>query len=369
MGLAEMEGPAMRTRRVGQARECDLAIQIEPVRECRPTNNWRAGAREWSRFIYSEFIARACPTLLVLFLASVALADDHPLVVIVVGAEGTPEYGQQFRQWAERWEQAAKQGGADSATIGLEQPGASPDRELLHQRLTANADNDRSLWLILIGHGTFDGKRAKFNLRGEDITPDDLNEWLKATERPVAIVNCSSCSGAFLGELSAKNRVVVTATKSGHEYNFARLGDYLSSAIVDPKADLDKDEQTSLLEAFLVASAKVREFYASESRLTTEHALLDDNGDRLGTPADWFIGLRPTKAAKDGATLDGALARQFVLVHNAREEQLADEVRARRDELEKQLAELRGRKAGLEESAYFAELENILVELAKLYKD
>lgn len=292
-------------------------------------------------------------------------ADDHPLVLIVVGAEGTPEYGQQFRQWAERWQAAAMQGQAESVTIGLNEQDQTSDRSLLQQRLSEQPDDQRPIWLVLIGHGTFDGKKARFNLRGEDITPEDLNQWLKS-ERPVAIINCSSSSGAFLSELSGKGRVVITATKSGHEYNFARLGDYLSSAIVDPKADLDKDDQTSLLEAFLVASAKVREFYASESRLATEHALIDDNGDKLGTPAEWFVGLRPTKAAKDGAALDGALARQFVLVRSQAEEQILAETRKKRDELELKLAELRQRKATMEEDAYFAELEKLLVELARL---
>ena len=299
-----------------------------------------------------------------LLMPTLMLADDHPRVIIVVGAEGTPEYGQQFRQWAERWQAAAKQGEAESVTIGLE-ASETPDRDLLKQHLAQQPDDQRPLWLVLIGHGTFDGKKARFNLRGEDITPEDLNQWLKS-ERPTAVINCSSCSGAFLSELSGKNRVVIAATRSGHEYNFARLGDYLSATISDPKSDLDKDDQTSLLEAFLVAAAKVREFYTSESRLATEHALIDDNADRLGTPAEWFVGLRPTKAAKDGAALDGALARQFVLVRSDREEQLPEEVRQRRDALELKLAELRQRKTMLEEDAYFAELETILVELARL---
>jgi hypothetical protein len=300
-----------------------------------------------------------------LMLPAFARANDHPLVIIVVGAEGTPEYGQQFRQWVERWQAAAKQGQAESVVIGLDESTESSDRALLQQRLTDQLEDQRPLWLILIGHGTFDGKKARFNLRGEDLTPEDLNQWLKA-ERPVAIINCSSCSGAFLSELSAKGRAVITATKSGHEYNFARLGDYLSSSIVDPQADLDKDDQTSLLEAFLVASARVREFYASESRLATEHALIDDNADRLGTPGEWFVGLRPTKAAKDGAALDGALAKQFVLVRSDAEQKLPAEIRQQRDALELKLAELRQRKSTLDDDAYFAELERILVELARL---
>ena len=94
----------------------------------------------------------------------------------------------------------------------------------------------------------------------------------------------------------AQNRVVVTATRSGDEQNFARFGQYLAEAIADPRADLDKDGQVSLLEAFLTASSRVDEYYRTRSQLATEHALLDDNGDRLGTPADWFRGVRATEA-------------------------------------------------------------------------
>jgi hypothetical protein len=298
------------------------------------------------------------------------LAAERPQVIIVVGAEGTSEYGEQFRTWGKRWWEGAKKGQAAAKVIGLS-PAAEDDadRKQLEELLSKSVEEKSPLWLIFIGHGTFDGKVAKFNLRGDDVSAGDLSQWLKDHDRPLAVIDCTSCSGPFLSELSGKNRVVITATKSGHEYNFARFGDYLSQAILDPKCDLDKDDQTSLLEAYLFASAQVREFYKTEARLATEHALLEDNGDRLGTPAEWFQGLRPTKAAKDGAQLDGSLARTFVLVPAEREEKLPEDVRARRDELEKQLAALRGRKKELDEAAYFAELEQVLVELARLTQE
>ena len=66
----------------------------------------------------------------------------------------------------------------------------------------------------------------------------------------------------------------------------------LSEAIADPAADLDKDGQTSLLEAWLAAAQRTADFYKNEERLATEHSLLDDNGDGLGTPPDWFQGVR-----------------------------------------------------------------------------
>ena len=80
----------------------------------------------------------------------------------------------------------------------------------------------------------------------------------------------------------------------------------------------------------LSASGRTSEFYRTRSRLATEHALLDDNGDRLGTPADWFRGVRATRRAKDGAPLDGIRAHQLHLILSDRERKLTAQVRQRR---------------------------------------
>ena len=303
-------------------------------------------------------------------MACSALAEAAgPAVLVVVGAEGTAEFGEQFRGWAERWKAAAESAKAEYQAIGLDESGNKADREVLVEVLEALAksDNQETVWLVLIGHGTFDGKTPKFNLRGADFTPVELKTWLKNMERPVAIINCASASGPFLNGLSGENRLVVTATRAGSEYNFARFGEHLSTAITNLQADLDKDDQVSLLEAFLYASAGVRDFYAGEGRLATEHALIDDNGDELGTPADWFAGLRATKRAKDGAELDGMRAAQLVLVRSQREERLSPELRLRRDELERELAKLRQSKAELPEEEYLEKIEPILLELGRLY--
>jgi hypothetical protein len=304
-----------------------------------------------------------------LFAAS-ALADDRQAVLVVVGAPGADEYAAPFAAWAERWKQAAEQSGADFHAIGLaEAAEKESDRELLRQQLAAfERSPPQALWLVLIGHGTFDGKLAKFNLRGPDVSATELADWLKPLDKtPLAVINCTSASGPFINALSAPQRVVIAATKSGYEHNYARFGDHLSQAIADQAADLDKDGQTSLLEAYLAASARTQEFYQQESRLATEHALLDDNGDALGTPADWFRGWRAVRAAKDGASPDGSRANQFVLVRRGQEAALPAEVRQRRDELELAIDALRQQKAALSEDAYYAALEPLLVEMARLY--
>ena len=281
-------------------------------------------------------------------------------VLIIVGAPGEEEYGKLFDEWAQLWKAAAPK-----ATVI---DGTTNDFDLVRTNLAQQATNNtEELWLVFIGHGTFDGKEPKFNLRGPDLSATDLANWLKPFGRPIAIVNCASASGAFVTKLSAPNRIVITATRSGNEQNFARFGAYISKAIGDAKADLDKDGQTSLLEAYLIASRQVAEFYKTEGRLATEHSLLDDNGDGLGTPADWFRGIRAIKRARDGAALDGLRAHQFHLVRSHAEQKLAPETRAQRDALELKVARLRENKTGLPEEEYYRQLEPLLLELARLY--
>lgn len=300
-------------------------------------------------------------------LSAEAPTPEAATVIVVVGAAGEESFAEPFRTWSGNWKAAAEKAKAELQVIGLDDPGETTDRDRLKKTLADAQGRTSPLWLVLIGHGTFDGKIARFNLRGPDLTPGDLSEWLRPVKRPVAVINSASASGPFLAELSGLGRVVVTSTRSGHEYNFARLGGYLAEAIADPAADLDKDEQTSLLEAWLAAAARTAEFYAGDTRLQTEHALLDDNGDKLGTPPDFFQGIRPVKGAKEGAALDGPLAARFVLVPGNREETLSPEQRTRRDEIEKTLAAMRSRRADIDESRYLEQIEPLLVELARIY--
>jgi hypothetical protein len=297
------------------------------------------------------------------------MATNATSVLVVVGAAGEEEFGQSFVESAGRWVKACTEAGAKLTTIGLDTNSAASDLERLQRALASEAkEGVAELWLVFLGHGTFNGREAKFNLRGADVSATDLAEWLKPFHRPLAVLNTSSASAPFLAKLSGTNRVIITATRSGHEVNYARLGRFLSEAIADPEADLDKDGQTSLLEAFLSASRRTAEFYSGEGRLATEHALIDDNGDGLGTPADWFRGVRAVKRAKAGAMPDGLRAHQFHLVRRGSDLALAPETRARRDQLELSIAQLRELKGSLDETEYYSRLEVLLLELARLYQ-
>lgn len=301
--------------------------------------------------------------------AAASASPDQPTVLVVVGAAGEEEYGKYFAQWAGLWEKAGAQAGAKVLSIGLKTNGAAADRELLQQALSAEPKEAAAeLWLVFLGHGTFDSKEAKFNLRGPDISAAELAKWLEPFKRPLAVINTASASGPFLSKLSGPRRVIVTATKSGSEQNYARFGQYISEAIGGTEADLDKDGQTSLLEAYLFAARGTAEFYTSEGRLATEHALLDDNGDGLGTPASWFRGVRAVKKAKEGAPLDGLKAHQVHLIRSEADGKMPPEMRARRDQLEVAISKLRDAKSTLDEGEYYRQLETLLIEMAELYE-
>jgi hypothetical protein len=299
----------------------------------------------------------------------IVLAAERPTVILVTGADGTPEYGREFAAWADRWRAAAAMGDARMVEIGGGVAADEPDRERLRAALaSARIASPHSVWLVLIGHGTWDGRTARFNLRGPDISAAELHEWLPAGERPAIVINCASASGPFIDRLAAPGRIVVTATRSGQEVNFARFGDALSQAIADAGADLDKDGQTSLLEAWLLASRQTEEFYSTAGRLATEHALLDDTGDGRGVGPDAFIGVRPVKRAGDDQPIDGYRAHQVHLVRSEREQQLPPDIRERRDRLELEMFELRDRKSQMPDEEYQQRLETILVKLAELYE-
>jgi hypothetical protein len=286
---------------------------------------------------------------------------------LTIGAPGEPEYAGQFSAWADLWQQAADKAGMHVRVIGQDPAASSDDRTRLLSLLAEEAAMPAGeLWLVFIGHGTYDGKTAKFNLRGPDLSAEDLAAALKICRRPLAVIQCASASGPFLPALSAPGRVIITATRSGYEVNFARFGGYLARAVSDPGADLDHDGQVTLLEAFLLASRQVDQFYREQGRLMTEHALLDDNGDGLGTPPEWFRGVRAVKTPEKGKSADGVRAHQMILARGPGEQALPPAARARRDELEQQLSALRLKKAAMNEDDYYSQVEQIMVETARL---
>ncbi len=295
-----------------------------------------------------------------------ALAGNPPAapareMVIVVGAEGEPSYKPIFHREASSWSEAASAAGVDVRTIGE----TAASRAELKDTLAAMPKDGGDLWLVLIGHGTFDGRNAKFNLPGDDLAATDLAQWLKPFQRRLVVLNLFSASGAFMPFISAGNRVVLTATRSGTERNYARFGEKIAGILDDPDSDLDADGRISLAELGARATAEVVKFYEGQQRIVSEHALLDDNGDRLGTETPLLNG--PPPAARETGSRDGSIAAEISLGKSARALSFTPAQRERRAGIERRIADLRARKIDLSEDSYYRQLEALLLEMAALY--
>ena len=73
------------------------------------------------------------------------------------------------------------------------------------RRFAAQAGPDDLVFITLIGHGTFNGGKARFNLTGPDMGPADFDALLKKLPaKQIVFVNTASASGPFVEELSAQ---------------------------------------------------------------------------------------------------------------------------------------------------------------------
>ena len=285
-------------------------------------------------------------------------------VMIITGAGGEEEYTELFAEWGEDLAKAFDGNAAEMVHI-TNKPEDTGARKTVESTLNKWVENpDVEIWILLVGHGTFDGKVAKFNLVGNDASDADFKHWLKPHRGPLVFINTSSCSAPFIRSLSGPNRVVATATKSGYEQNFCRFGGYMAAALGQAEADLDKDGAVSVLEAFLIASRQAGEFYRENDRLVSENALLDDNGDGMGTPADWFRGVRTQKKAKGKSSADGKLSRLVFPVIPPAEKDIPAPLRKKRLAIEAKIETLRSLKKTLEAEIYYRDLEKLFLELA-----
>jgi hypothetical protein len=287
-------------------------------------------------------------------------------LLLIIGASGTEDYAAQFQEWAGKWREVAQTGNVRVTFFHGDED--EQMLEKIQQTLTdLRREEHLPLWIVLIGHGTFDGAHAKFNLPGPDLEPTMLQSCLEGMTRPLAVINCFSASAPFVPELHAPKRVVIAATSSGHEVNFSRFGGFLADSLSHPEADLDKDQQVSLLEAFLRATRLTEDFYQSDGRLATEHAILDDNGDGQPVSAEGFDGLIPVRRKDaDRQIPDGIIAHQWVMIPNAEDAALTPEQIARRNEIEQRISQLRMNKNAMPREEYYSALEALLLELASV---
>jgi hypothetical protein len=298
--------------------------------------------------------------LLALLLAVSMSLPAANYFVTIVGLGGAPEYETQFAKWASDLNKQLETGGSDVHVIALGSAASTKVKitETL-TRLGSELNGDDAVGIFLIGHGTFDGDEYKFNVAGPDITAHELAALLdKLPAKRQLIVNMTSCSGASFKVLSRKDRVVITATKSGTEKNAPVFARYWVDALRDPAADADKNGTVSALEAFTYAQRKTAAYFESEKLLSTEHSMIADSGrsdgvrtitagDREGALAAAFPLMRPATAAAKNASPE----KQKLV--------------ARKEDIEAKIDRLKYQKAALAPDAYKQQLSTLLLELAR----
>jgi hypothetical protein len=303
----------------------------------------------------------ALPILASLFLLGITPArasaqDVHLLVVTGVG--GDDEHSAQFQKWAGGVVDSAKKHGVLEANINW--LGEAPEKDprikgrsskdnvtRAFADLAAQAKPNDEVFVMLIGHGSFDGKTGAFNLPGPDLTAGDYAMLLqKFTTQKVAFINTASSSGAFLQPLAGPARTIVTATKTGGERNETRFAEFFVQALDAEEADRDRNGRVSVQEAFDFAASKVKAAYEKEGHILTEHASLDDGSQGKLAGTQYMAPERSrTAAAQNADPAVRALLEQ-------------------RDALERQVNDLRLKKDSMDPAAYDQQLEKLVTELA-----
>jgi hypothetical protein len=302
----------------------------------------------------------ALAVLFVLALAWPASAQDTHLLVIT-GVGGDDEHTTQFHQWATTIIDAAKERGGltdDTITYLGDKPELAPGRikarstrdnvQKAFADLAARAQAADEVFIVLIGHGSFDGRQAAFNLAGPDLSAEDYAGLLsKVLAQRMVFVNTASSSGGFLAPLAGPGRTIVTATKTGGERNETRFASFFAEALKDTAADTDRNGRVSVAEAFEYAKTKVAATYMKGGYIQTEHAALDDGreGKFAGT---LFLESDRAKMAATAKVADPEL-RELLEAQRV---------------LENQVAALKLRKDSMDPAEYERQSEKLLTDLA-----
>ena len=279
-----------------------------------------------------------------------AFAQQTHLLVIT-GVPGDEEHAQKFQKWAATFIDAAKKKDAvpdADITLLADRQSTKAGVEKAFADLTSRIKPADGVIVLLLGHGSFNGTQAAFNLPGPDLTVD---QWAKLVgtlpAQRVAFVNTSSSSGAFLPAMAAPGRVVITATKTGGERNETQFPEYFVAAFGDAAADRDRNGHVSVAEAFEYAKSKVAQAFQQKGLLLTEHAVMDDGGEGQ-LAATLFLGTGRAEGTLAVDRSDPAMKA------------LADE----KDAIDQQIAALRLKKNAIDPAQYDAQLERLLTELA-----
>ncbi len=309
----------------------------------------------------AEVVGIGMRLILACLFAVSAWAQGQTYAVIITGLGGEKEFDSQFADLSTRVATGLKKSGmaADHLFQLTVDHAKKEDVARTFQTLAGKTRAEDTVLVFLVGHGSYDGQEYKMNLPGPDPTAADFKQWFdKMPAARQVIVNSTSSSGATTEVWSKPGRVVITATRNGQERNATVFMRFFAEALTDPAADQDKNGVVTALEAYRYAEQRVAKFYESAGRIPTEHPMLDDNGDGKGVKD-------PSPQNGEGALAGIVPVLRFPSATARLDTPEARELRARKETLENDIATLKYNKASLEQREYTAQLEKLLLDLAR----
>lgn len=293
--------------------------------------------------------------------------------VILVGSGGNPEYRERFGDWANRLERVlVDHMGRSSDQVHVLKPVDQGSNlkavRALFERLARQHQSSEVLFVYLIGHGSYLRGVSKFQIPGEDLDADELKRLLdKVPAKNQVVIASGSTSAPYVNALSKEGRVITAATKSATEQNATEYMALFLQALEEGLADQDRDERISVWEASRQAASLTESWYGTNGLIATEHSILDDNGDGLGTRL--FDDQYYDDNRKAVAEEDGALAREIFI----KDFQFPDHVpQALIDDYLGLVAKarlLKARKKQMGEKTYWQALEQVMFQAAQKHQE
>ncbi|MCS7470393.1 hypothetical protein NZK35_27400 [Stieleria sp. ICT_E10.1] len=263
---------------------------------------------------------------------------DRRHALIVVGLPGDPTHREQFEAILQIWQDwLVKFAAVDSADIMVldgrdategRLPATQESIRSVTDQLVERIGEDEALWVFWLGHGNQERRHGWFHLPGPDM---NAAQWaarfaeLKAGEQVFWMTH--SASGSFVKPFSLPGRIVISATDEDeiNEPRFPRqlaevmrqqLAERATAGPTAEPASPAKDPLVSILDLFRRTADRVGRSFDDDQLLPTEHALLDDNGDGVGTEvADLaMIDSQSIHSTAAQAVIDGLLAARTIIM-------------------------------------------------------
>ena len=246
--------------------------------------------------------------------------------LIVAGLPGDAERGELFEQTVLDWSDSLKSlaGVTDDRLFILSGAGKvdgipAATRENIQgmiREIVGQLQTEDSLWVLFLGHGSYDGQHTRLHLPGPDLHE---GEWADLFAR----LNCreqvfwltQSASGGFVRALSRSDRIVMAATQATGEVNETRFPHALTDVLRNDPAelDVDGDGSVSVLELFRATNDGVVAHFEENELAATEHSQLDDNADGAGSEAADLIEPGVVQLDPAAPQIDGALAAKTIV--------------------------------------------------------